>query len=150
MGTSRARVASIESRVAQSLSRTAIAALFLLLPVSTPTPALAQSRELPPNPIDKPSWELIAHDEFTDDTNIGWNRLWHTGYPFGQWLPPELNYCTRYLRDFTTACSPSGMNHLLDGQSLTLRAKIEPDPTNPRYIETVFSVGYRMQDDADG
>lgn len=25
-----------------------------------------------------------------------------------------------------------------------LRSKIEPDPTNPRYIETIFSVGYRM------
>lgn len=25
-----------------------------------------------------------------------------------------------------------------------LRAKLEPDPANPRYIETVFSVGYRL------
>jgi DNA-binding response OmpR family regulator len=27
-----------------------------------------------------------------------------------------------------------------------LRAKIEPDPANPRYIETVFGVGYRFCD----
>jgi two-component system alkaline phosphatase synthesis response regulator PhoP len=30
-----------------------------------------------------------------------------------------------------------------------LRAKIEPDPANPRYIETVFGVGYRFNPDAD-
>jgi DNA-binding response OmpR family regulator len=27
-----------------------------------------------------------------------------------------------------------------------LRAKIEPDPASPSYIETIFSVGYRMND----
>jgi DNA-binding response OmpR family regulator len=26
-----------------------------------------------------------------------------------------------------------------------LRAKIEPDPRNPRYIETVFGLGYRFR-----
>ena len=30
-----------------------------------------------------------------------------------------------------------------------LRAKIEPDPGQPRYIETVFGVGYRFNPDAD-
>jgi len=25
-----------------------------------------------------------------------------------------------------------------------LRAKIEPDPRHPRYIETVYGVGYRL------
>ncbi len=28
-----------------------------------------------------------------------------------------------------------------------LRAKIEPDPANPRYIETVFGIGYRFNGD---
>jgi DNA-binding response OmpR family regulator len=30
-----------------------------------------------------------------------------------------------------------------------LRAKIEPDPENPRYVETVFGVGYRFNPAAD-
>ena len=30
-----------------------------------------------------------------------------------------------------------------------LRTKIEPDPANPRFIETVFGVGYRFRLDAD-
>jgi two-component system, OmpR family, alkaline phosphatase synthesis response regulator PhoP len=28
-----------------------------------------------------------------------------------------------------------------------LRTKIEPDPSEPRYIETVFGVGYRFSSD---
>jgi two-component system alkaline phosphatase synthesis response regulator PhoP len=31
-----------------------------------------------------------------------------------------------------------------------LRAKIEPDASNPRYIQTVFGVGYRFQEAEDG
>lgn len=30
-----------------------------------------------------------------------------------------------------------------------LRAKLEPDPANPRYIQTVFGVGYTFADDTD-
>jgi DNA-binding response OmpR family regulator len=30
-----------------------------------------------------------------------------------------------------------------------LRAKIEPEPDQPRYIETVFGVGYRFNPDVD-
>jgi DNA-binding response OmpR family regulator len=29
-----------------------------------------------------------------------------------------------------------------------LRAKIEPEPANPRYVETVFGIGYRFSPDA--
>jgi DNA-binding response OmpR family regulator len=31
-----------------------------------------------------------------------------------------------------------------------LRAKIEPDPAKPRYIETVFGVGYRFTPELEG
>jgi DNA-binding response OmpR family regulator len=30
-----------------------------------------------------------------------------------------------------------------------LRAKLEPDPAHPRYIQTVFGVGYRFSDEGD-
>ncbi len=35
----------------------------------------------------------------------------------------------------------------IDVHVKNLRAKIEEDPRNPRYIETVYGVGYRMRDD---
>jgi DNA-binding response OmpR family regulator len=37
------------------------------------------------------------------------------------------------------------MERTLDSHIRNLRRKIEPDPTEPAYIRTVFGVGYRMQ-----
>lgn len=37
-----------------------------------------------------------------------------------------------------------GYERTIDAHIKNLRAKIEPDPKNPRYIETVFGVGYRF------
>lgn len=37
-----------------------------------------------------------------------------------------------------------GYERTVDAHIKNLRAKIEPDPKNPKYIETVFGVGYRM------
>jgi DNA-binding response OmpR family regulator len=37
-----------------------------------------------------------------------------------------------------------GVARTIDVHIRNLRAKIEPDPANPRYIETVFGVGYRF------
>lgn len=37
-----------------------------------------------------------------------------------------------------------GYERTIDAHIKNLRAKLEPDPKNPRYIETVFGVGYRF------
>jgi DNA-binding response OmpR family regulator len=37
-----------------------------------------------------------------------------------------------------------GYERTVDAHIKNLRAKLEPDPKNPRYIETVFGVGYRF------
>jgi DNA-binding response OmpR family regulator len=39
----------------------------------------------------------------------------------------------------------TGLDRTLNVHIRNLRAKIEPDPANPRYIETVFGVGYRFR-----
>jgi len=36
----------------------------------------------------------------------------------------------------------------IDAHVKNIRRKIEPDPTRPRYVETVFGVGYRLADQA--
>lgn len=38
----------------------------------------------------------------------------------------------------------TGLDSTLNVHIRNLRTKIEPDPANPRYIETVFGVGYRF------
>jgi DNA-binding response OmpR family regulator len=37
-----------------------------------------------------------------------------------------------------------GYERTIDVHIRNLRTKIEPDPRNPRYVETVFGVGYRF------
>ncbi len=38
-----------------------------------------------------------------------------------------------------------GVERTIDVHVRNLRTKIEPDPSNPRYIETVFGIGYRFR-----
>jgi two-component system, OmpR family, alkaline phosphatase synthesis response regulator PhoP len=39
----------------------------------------------------------------------------------------------------------ASVERTVDVHIRNLRAKIEPDPSNPRYVETVFGVGYRFR-----
>lgn len=42
--------------------------------------------------------------------------------------------------------SYAGMERAIDSHIKNLRKKVEPDPTNPTYIQTVYGVGYRISD----
>ncbi len=42
-----------------------------------------------------------------------------------------------------------GMERTLDSHMRNLRHKIEPDPRTPRYIQTVYGVGYRLAGEED-
>ncbi len=39
-----------------------------------------------------------------------------------------------------------GLDRTLDSHIRNLRAKIEPDPKQPTYIETVYGIGYRLEE----
>jgi len=49
------------------------------------------------------------------------------------------------LVDQLTDSGFTGLDNTLNVHVRNLRLKVEPDPANPRYIETVFGVGYRFQ-----
>lgn len=40
-----------------------------------------------------------------------------------------------------------GLERSLDSHMRNLRAKIEADPRNPRFIKTVYGVGYRLEEE---
>ncbi len=73
--------------------------------------------------------------------------------------PTEFDLLARMMespgRVFTRGELLDGLNaaamveRTVDVHVRNLRAKIEPDPTNPKYIETIFSVGYRLNDEPD-
>jgi two-component system alkaline phosphatase synthesis response regulator PhoP len=42
-----------------------------------------------------------------------------------------------------------GLDRTLDSHMRNLRAKIEPDPRQPTYIQTVYGVGYRLADETE-
>lgn len=56
----------------------------------------------------------------------------------GQVFPREL------LLERLQGNSYDGLERTIDVHVRNLRKKIEPDPAQPRYIKTVFGVGYRM------
>jgi DNA-binding response OmpR family regulator len=48
------------------------------------------------------------------------------------------------LLEATQGSAYEGYERTIDAHIKNLRAKLEPDPKNPKYIETVFGVGYRF------
>jgi DNA-binding response OmpR family regulator len=51
------------------------------------------------------------------------------------------------LVDLLSESHFTGLDSTLNVHIRNLRLKIEPDPAQPRYIETVFGIGYRLQKD---
>lgn len=57
---------------------------------------------------------------------------------------PGQVFTREQLADRLTEDGYSGLERTLNVHIRNLRAKIEPDPDQPQYIETVFGVGYRL------
>jgi two-component system alkaline phosphatase synthesis response regulator PhoP len=51
------------------------------------------------------------------------------------------------LLDRLQGTSFEGYERTIDVHVRNLRAKIEPDPGQPRYVETVYGIGYRFATD---
>ncbi len=57
---------------------------------------------------------------------------------------PGRAFTRLQLLDASQGTAYEGYERTIDAHIKNLRAKLEPDPKNPRYIETVFGVGYRF------
>lgn len=61
---------------------------------------------------------------------------------------PGRVYTRTQLLDQVWGYSHSGYEHTVNSHMNRLRAKIETDPANPRYVLTVWGVGYKFSDSA--
>jgi two-component system alkaline phosphatase synthesis response regulator PhoP len=61
------------------------------------------------------------------------------GRPFTRTQLLELAYDVSY----------AGFDRTVDAHIKNLRRKIEPDPRNPRYVLTIYGVGYKFAEDAE-
>ncbi|HEX9922340.1 MAG TPA: winged helix-turn-helix domain-containing protein, partial [Anaerolineae bacterium] len=52
------------------------------------------------------------------------------------------------LLDRMSGDAYEGYERTIDVHVRNLRAKIEPDPKTPRYVETVYGLGYRLAQDS--
>ena len=57
---------------------------------------------------------------------------------------PGRAFTRLQLLEASQGTAYEGYERTIDAHIKNLRAKLEPDPKNPRYIETVFGVGYRF------
>jgi two-component system alkaline phosphatase synthesis response regulator PhoP len=60
---------------------------------------------------------------------------------------PGRAYSRLDLLDRVQGTAFEGYERTIDVHVRNLRTKIEPDPRNPRYIETIYGVGYRFATD---
>lgn len=56
---------------------------------------------------------------------------------------PGRVYTRSQLLDLVWGTHHAGSEHTVNSHINRLRSKIEPDPANPQYVETVWGVGYR-------
>lgn len=57
---------------------------------------------------------------------------------------PGRAFTRLQLLEASQGAAYEGYERTIDAHIKNLRSKLEPDPRNPRYIETVFGVGYRF------
>ena len=57
---------------------------------------------------------------------------------------PGRAFSRLQLLEASSGAAYEGYERTIDAHIKNLRAKLEPDPKKPRYIETVFGIGYRF------
>jgi two-component system alkaline phosphatase synthesis response regulator PhoP len=91
--------------------------------------------------LDTGTRELCVNDQAVDLTPTEFDLLFilmeSPGYAFtrDELLEKGLGY------------TYPGMGRALDSHIKNLRRKIEPDPREPTYIQTIYGVGYRLVGD---
>ncbi len=88
--------------------------------------------------IDRGRHEVRRKDQVIDLTPTEFALLWALAANRGRVLS------RLQLMDKALGESYEGYERTIDAHIKNLRRKVEPDPSRPRYVQTVFGVGYRF------
>jgi DNA-binding response OmpR family regulator len=91
--------------------------------------------------IDPDRRQVLLHGKPVDLTAKEFDLLLHFA------RNPGRVYSRSQLLDAVWGYSHSGYEHTVNSHINRLRNKIEADPAHPRYVLTVWSVGYKFSDD---
>jgi two-component system, OmpR family, alkaline phosphatase synthesis response regulator PhoP len=89
--------------------------------------------------IDQARHEVRRGEEIISITPTEFDLLWALAQSRGRVLS-RLQLMEKALGD-----SYEGYERTIDAHIKNLRRKIEPDPAHPRYVHTVFGVGYKVE-----
>lgn len=87
--------------------------------------------------IEKEAHRVSKSGKMIDLTPTEFDLLWTLA------SQPGRAFSRQQLLEATQNVAYKGYERTIDTHIKNLRSKIEPDPHNPTYIETVFGVGYR-------
>ncbi|WP_370278693.1 response regulator transcription factor [Pontibacterium sp.] len=88
--------------------------------------------------IDPETRQVRVHDTPIELTAKEFDLLWHFA------SNPERVFTREQLLDSVWGYGYEGYDHTVNSHINRLRAKIEPDPAKPRYVMTVWGVGYKF------
>jgi two-component system alkaline phosphatase synthesis response regulator PhoP len=118
--------------------RLVVARVRALLRRSASTPASSRLIQITDLEIDLDAYSVIQAGELVELTPTEFNLLAIMA------AQPGRAFSRMQLLETAVGNAFEGYERTIDAHIKNLRAKLEPDPKNPRYIETVFGVGYRF------
>ncbi len=110
--------------------------------LSSPSPAEVDDSELVVEGlrIDPVRRRVFRDDQEVELTAREFDLLWHFASHRGR------VFSRAQLLDAVWGYNHEGYEHTVNTHINRLRNKIEPDPSRPRYVQTVWGVGYRFMD----
>ncbi len=118
--------------------RLVVARVRALLRRTEPSPEARQMLRLADLEIDLEGHTVRRSAELVELTPTEFNLL------VALVSQPGRAFTRLQLLDASQGTAYEGYERTIDAHIKNLRAKLEPDPKNPHYIETVFGVGYRF------
>jgi two-component system alkaline phosphatase synthesis response regulator PhoP len=112
-----------------------VRALLRRAEAPSPTPSLLRAADLE---IDLDAHTMSRAGQPVDLTPTEFNLLATMA------AQPGRAFSRLQLLEAAQGVAYEGYERTIDAHIKNLRAKIEPDPKRPRYVETVFGIGYRF------